>query len=167
MRATLAVVAERGYAAATVHGIVRRAGSSKPTVYRRWRSKPHLVAAAVRHALAAANPTVPATGDALRDVTTVVRNVIRTLVRTPLARVVGAVLGVVDAEPELAAALLRVEGERRRVLRGAVARVRAAVDADLDVDLLLGAIYFRTLIRRRRVTPAFAAALTRRLYRAH
>jgi AcrR family transcriptional regulator len=163
MRATLAVVAERGYHDATLHEIVARAGSSKPTVYRRWPSKPRLVADAVRDALAAANPSLPAGDDPRRDLAAVVRNVIHALATTPLARVLAAVLGVAEREPALAAALLDVERERRRLLRRAVARVGAR-DPDLDVDVILGALYFRVLMRRRRVPPRFATELVRRLY---
>jgi hypothetical protein len=78
--------------------------------------------------------------------------------------VLAAVLGVAETEPELAAALLDVERERRRLLRAAVARVGAASDPDLDVDLILGALYFRILMRRSHVPTSFAATLTRRLY---
>ena len=174
MRATLEVVAARGYHAATLHEIVARAGSSKPTVYRRWRSKPRLVADAIRYALAAANPVLPDTGAPLRDLRLVIRNVIRALATTPLARVLAAVLGVAETEPELAAALLDVERERRRLLRAAVVRVVAALapdfdaarDPDLDVDLILGALYFRVLMRRMRPRASFADDLTSRLYRA-
>jgi len=166
MRATLAVVAARGYHAATLEEIVTRAGSSKPTVYRRWPSKPRLVADAVRFALATANPVVPAGGRPLADLRAVVGNVIRLLATTPLARVLAAVLGVAESEPELAAALGDVERERRRVLRAVVTRVGGGRDADLDVDLLLGALYFRVLMRRMPVDMRFAGALARRLYPA-
>ncbi len=164
MRATLEVVARRGYHTATLHEIVARAGSSKPTVYRRWPSKPHLVAEAVRFALATANPTLPAGGRPLHDLRRVVQNVIDLLAATPLARALAAIVGVVESEPELAAALGEVERDRRRLLRAAVARVGAAGAADLDVDLILGALYFRVLMRRMSIGPGFAAALLRRLY---
>jgi AcrR family transcriptional regulator len=163
MRATLAVVAARGYHAATLEEIVARAGSSKPTVYRRWPSKPRLVADAVRFALAAANPSAPATGRPLADVRAVVGNVIHALRTTPLARVLAALVGAAADEPALAEALVEVERERRRVLRAVVERAGAR-DADLDVDLVLGALYFRVLMRRMPVDARLVARLTRRLY---
>jgi len=163
MRATLAVVATRGYHAATLEEIVARAGSSKPTVYRRWPSKPRLVADAVRFALATANPSVPASGRPLADVRAVVGNVIHALRTTPLARVLAALVGAAADEPALAEALVEVERERRRVLRAVVVRAGAR-DPDLDVDLVLGALYFRVLMRRMPVDARLAARLTRRLY---
>jgi len=168
MRATLDVVAARGYHAATVGEIVARARSSKPTVYRRWPSKPRLVADAVRFALDTANPSIPTSGLPLADLRAVVGNVIHALRTTPLARVLGALLGAAADHPALAAALAEVERERRRVLRAVVVRAgghhAADRDVDLDVDLILGALYFRVLMRRMDVDARLAARLAKRLY---
>jgi hypothetical protein len=71
--------------------------------------------------------------------------------------------GAAADEPALAEALVEVERERRRVLRAVVARAGAR-DADLDVDLVLGALYFRVLMRRMPVDARLAARVTQRLY---
>lgn len=156
--ATLRGLATTGYHALSVDAIVRDAGSSKPTVYRRWPTKAALVAAAIEHGLARANPAPPATADARADVRAILGHLIAALTRTPLGGAIRNLIGAADDEPALAAALAAVERARRPVLRGAVARATRA-DPDLIVDALLGAIYYRVLIRRSRPAPSFAGQL--------
>ena len=47
LRATVELLGETGYAGLLVYAIARRAGTSKPAIYRRWPSKAHLVHEAV------------------------------------------------------------------------------------------------------------------------
>ena len=47
LRSTVELLAETGYADLSVDAIARRAGTSKPAIYRRWPSKAHLVHEAV------------------------------------------------------------------------------------------------------------------------
>jgi prophage DNA circulation protein len=77
----------------------------------------------------------------------------RSLERTPL----GAVLRALVAEERddvLSRVLADVEGARRRLLRTVLetARDRGEIgrdrDLELDIDILLGAAYVRTLVRR-------------------
>lgn len=49
--ATLAEMRAIGYSAITFDGVARRAGIGRMSLYRRWETKPQLVAAALRHAL--------------------------------------------------------------------------------------------------------------------
>ena len=166
LRATLAVLAERGYHATTLDEIAARAGSSKPTIYRRWAGKPQVIAEAIRHALASANPEIPHTGDPRADVRSVLHNVIAALTDTPLGSAVRSLLDVAATEPELASCLADVERDRRAVLRAVLKRARpstAAHDLELEIDLLLGAIYFRFLVRRTPIPRQLADALVARL----
>nr|WP_198429177.1 TetR/AcrR family transcriptional regulator [Nocardia bovistercoris] len=48
MRAVLALLAERGYEGVTFEEVARRAGASKATLYRRWKTKRDMVIAALR-----------------------------------------------------------------------------------------------------------------------
>ena len=43
LRATVELLGKSGYADLSVDAIARRAGTSKPAIYRRWPSKAHLV----------------------------------------------------------------------------------------------------------------------------
>lgn len=69
-RAILAAVLEdldeRGYLGVTFEGVARRAGTSKPVVYRRHNSRASLVLAALTHRLEDV-PVVPTVGDLRTD----------------------------------------------------------------------------------------------------
>lgn len=65
LEATLAVLEESGYVRLTLEEIARRADTTKPAIYRRWPSRPHLVLAALASRLGAACP--PDTGCTLCD----------------------------------------------------------------------------------------------------
>lgn len=158
-----------GLARYGVHGlrtddVAAAAGTSKQALYRRWPDKPTMIAAAVRHSLATGNPAPPDTGDLARDLETVLGNTIRRLVETPLAGAIAALVAERD-DADLAATLSAVLEERRglmeAVFAAAQARGEIAPDRDtaFDIDALLGAIYFRLLIRRLPVRPADAGAI--------
>jgi AcrR family transcriptional regulator len=162
LRATLDLVATRGYHETSLDEVVAVAESSKPTIYRRWRSKAQLVADAVRFALEAANPKPPDSADPVEDVRIVLRNLIRALTRTALGGAVRALVGVAESEPELSECLRAVEAERRGVLYAALAAASPHLtprQVDLEVDRLLGTIYFRLLIRRVPITDRLADEL--------
>lgn len=58
LRAVVERIVEQGPAAVTVDNVARRAETSKTAVYRRWRTREHLLAEAVGSALNLAPPTV-------------------------------------------------------------------------------------------------------------
>lgn len=157
----LDLIAERGVHGFRTQDVAERAGTSKQALYRRWSTKSQLVAAAVGNALATANPQPPDTGTLRGDLTELLSNTIRTLANTPMGDVIRTL--VADAQnEELITCLGGVERERRslmvHVLKRAQVRgeIAADRDADMDVDALLGIIYFRYLIRRIPITPALA-----------
>jgi AcrR family transcriptional regulator len=162
--ATLALVAERGYRDLRLDDVAARVGTSKQALYRRFPSKPELIADAVRAFSISTQSNPPRTGSLRRDLIAVLGGAMRNLERTPL----GAVLRALVAEERddvLARVLAEVEGARRRLLRtvletardrGEIARDR---DLELDIDLLLGAAYVRTLVRR----AAFERTLAERI----
>ncbi|MCU0626606.1 MAG: TetR/AcrR family transcriptional regulator [Gemmatimonadaceae bacterium] len=166
--AALAVLAERGYRAMTLDDVAARARASKPTMYRRWPTKVAIVAAAILHGLDRANPLAAHVRPASRDdapaarLLRIVENVRSALVSTPLGGAIRAVISEVAHEPILADALRVVERSRRPILAGAVRALQEAGafdarrDPDTVVDLLLGAIYFRVLVRQERPGPPFS-----------
>src|SRR4051794_34673608 len=56
LAATLSILLERGYAALTIEGVAAAAGVGRPTIYRRWSSKPALAVAALVHSSQLALP---------------------------------------------------------------------------------------------------------------
>jgi AcrR family transcriptional regulator len=104
LRATFGLLGETGYADLTVDAIARRAGTSKPAIYRRWPGKAHVVHEAVFPV--GAETELPDTGSLTGDVREMVRRTVGVLT-TPAAR--AALPGLVAemaADRTLHAALL-------------------------------------------------------------
>jgi AcrR family transcriptional regulator len=77
LRATVELLGETGYAELSVDAIARRAGTSKPAIYRRWPSKAHLVHEAVFPLSDATE--VPDTGSLTGDVREMVHRTVAVL----------------------------------------------------------------------------------------
>ena len=74
LRATVELLGKSGYADLSVDAIARRAGTSKPAIYRRWPSKAHLVHEAVVPDRSEATE-LPDTGSLAGDVREMVRRI--------------------------------------------------------------------------------------------
>lgn len=154
-RAAIELLAERGYAGATMDAIAARAGVGKPALYRRWGDRPTLLAAAFEAALAAANPTVPAIADVAAALRKVIRNLVRVVDGTPFGAALVAVVAELGREPALAQAAARVDARRRQLVEAVLVRARTegrlrdGWTVELAADALLGAVYFRAWVRRR------------------
>lgn len=163
LEATLALTAQNGYQGLRIEDVAARCATSKQALYRRWPTKPDLVAAALEAALEGVNPEPPE--GAFRDaLVAALTNVARLVAQTPFGGAVAAVLGVHN-EPALAESVGVASERRRGLLRALFARARerseypAGRDVELDIDALLGALYFRALFRRRAIDADFVAAL--------
>jgi len=104
LRSTVDLLGETGYAQLSVDAIARRAGTSKPAIYRRWPSKAHLVHEAVFPIDSATE--LPDTGSLAGDVCEMVRRTVAVLT-TPAARAaLPGLVGEMAADLTLHAALL-------------------------------------------------------------
>ncbi|GFG52543.1 TetR family transcriptional regulator [Mycolicibacterium agri] len=83
LRSTVELLSKSGYADLSVDAIAKRAGTSKPAIYRRWRSKAHLVHEAVFPISEATD--LPDTGSLAGDVREMIRRTAGVLT-TPAAR---------------------------------------------------------------------------------
>jgi AcrR family transcriptional regulator len=72
--ATLAELAETGYADLSVERVAKRARTSKAAIYRRWPARADLVAAAIRQASDHDQHMTPDTGDVRTDLFAVLRS---------------------------------------------------------------------------------------------
>jgi AcrR family transcriptional regulator len=164
--AALELVGEDGYAGCSMERIAQRAGVQKPAVYRRWCNKSELVAEAV-HTVAI--PIVdPDTGVLEDDLIALLREMV-TMTRTPQGRVALRLIAEQAAHPELVEAIRASIIARRRkvfarVLRRAVERgeIRADLDIDVVVQMLLGPVLIRLLVKHEEV-PASVPATTVKL----
>lgn len=105
LAAAAELIGETSYTELSVDAIARRAGTSKPAIYRRWPSKAHLVHEA---AFPMGEKTaIPSTGSLAGDLREMVRRV-ATLLATPAARAaLPGLIGEMAADPSLHTALLR------------------------------------------------------------
>jgi AcrR family transcriptional regulator len=109
LRSTVELLGETGYAELSVDAIARRAGTSKPAIYRRWPSKAHLVHEAVFPLSEATE--LPDTGSLADDVREMVRRTVAVLT-TPAARAaLPGLVGEMAADLTLHAALLERFGD--------------------------------------------------------
>ncbi|MDQ0813096.1 AcrR family transcriptional regulator [Streptomyces sp. B3I7] len=157
-----------GYARMSIEGIARRAGVGKTAVYRRWRSKLHLVLDLVS-ALAVQGMPAPDTGSLEADLRLLYEVTSRAL-RHPVA---GQILPDLQAEaarnPEIAEALQKAlrEGQQsvtRGIVAAATARgeIRASADEGLALDLISGPLYWRAVVAREPKLPkGYLAGLAR------
>ncbi|MET9959148.1 TetR/AcrR family transcriptional regulator [Streptomyces sp. NPDC006326] len=156
-----------GFARMSIEGIARRAGVGKTAVYRRWKSKLHLVLDLVG-AFAAEGLPVPATGTLYGDVRALLE-VMSHVLRHPVASAVIPDLLVEAARnPEIADAVrgALLDGERRMaegIVSEAVARgeLPCGVDAGRALDLAIGPLYWRQVVVRDEVPAAHLDDLAR------
>jgi AcrR family transcriptional regulator len=167
LTATVELLGETGYAALSVDAIARRAGTSKPAIYRRWPSKAHLVHEAVFPISDATE--LPDTGSLAGDVHEMMRRTLAVLT-TPAARAaLPGLVGEMASDLTLHAALLeRFGGVLSRGLTerltDAVARgeVRAEVTAADLAEAIAGISLLALLTRGAALDDAWlerAAAL--------
>jgi AcrR family transcriptional regulator len=149
--ATLSVLDESGYAGLTLEEVARRAGTTKPAIYRRWPNRQRLVLAALRTRLAAAR--APDTGCTLCDVAECLVLFLDAFRSMP-PDVLGPLFADCAHDPALQDEFMTTLVDPTRAAVGETldrARdqgdLRDDVDRDLIVDLLGSLVHYRMLFR--------------------
>jgi AcrR family transcriptional regulator len=136
---------ESGYAKLTMERVADRAGTSRAVIYRRWRNRPELVIAAVRHHQPVLSGTIPDTGTLRGDVLAVLRRASGRITESGAGTVIGMLSDLLSDDEgarELITRLTRGGGEvMTDVLNRAAARGEIRDDispriARLPTDLL-------------------------------
>ena len=160
LRATVELLGKSGYADLSVDAIARRAGTSKPAIYRRWPSKAHLVHEAAFPINEATE--LPDTGSLAGDVREMVRRSADVLT-TPAARAaLPGIVAEVATDPTLHAKLLERFGD---ILASGLtdrlddARARGEVRPDVRaadvVEAIAGITLMALLTRNEALTDAW------------
>jgi AcrR family transcriptional regulator len=140
----------RGLAAVSVGAVAARAGVSKATIYRRWRTKELLALDALFHAWAAAHRPARVTGQLQADLFAVLRPWVQILRKRPYGPLIAALIAEAQTDAGFAEEYrMRFLGPRREQARAIFGRAiergetAAGTDVDLALDLLYGPIYHR------------------------
>ena len=158
--ATLAELAERGYAALSLERIARRAGVNPTSLYRRWGNRERLVLEAMLEQVAA-NVSVPDTGSLREDLLELARTAATNSARPEVAAMARAVAAQAPHDTELAAATeafwaqrLALDGAivERAIARGEVA---PTTDPTQVIEAVIGPIHLRLLLTRQPIDNAF------------
>lgn len=160
------LLAEDGYGRLSFETVARRAGVTRPTIYRRWSSKAQLVHEAVFPSPGGAG-FIPDTGDFAADVRRMVADTVASYTRPEARAALPGLFTDLNDRPELRATVIdglenRVRDRFRALVTAAVRRgaVRPDVDADVLFDALMGAVFTRA-VAHRDVPADFVDALTR------
>jgi AcrR family transcriptional regulator len=150
--ATLAILTEKGYAGLTIEGVASSAGVGRPTIYRRWPSKPALVVAALVQSARIAVPVVD-TGSLRRDLIAMQRRQVELMNSPDSRRVTAGLVADLAADPELAETYVSQYLAPRRatvwqVLQRGIDRGELKADADFAFinDLLVGPLFMRAVV---------------------
>jgi AcrR family transcriptional regulator len=152
LEATLEIMQEQGYRGVTIEGVAARAGVGRPTIYRRWPSKPAIVVAAL---VQSTQLTIPVrnTGSLRRDLIAVQRHQVELMNAPEARRVTAGLIADLADDPELAETYMTQYLAPRRatvwqVLQRGVDR--GELDADVDFafiyDLLVGPLFMRAVV---------------------
>jgi AcrR family transcriptional regulator len=149
--AALELLAEGGYAGLTMEAVAARAGVGKATLYRRWASKEQLVVDALA---SLTEPPERVARAGVRDQLVGLLEAVRRKQGSRAGQIFPRLVGEAMDNPELMTAYrTRVLEPRRqrfeRALQEGVEQglVRPDVDLDHAVDLIVGPMVYRNLIR--------------------
>lgn len=127
---------ESGYAGFTIEAVARRAGASKPTIYRWWKGKAALIMEIYERERETAL-TVSDRGSLERELTIRMRNLWRLWQTTPLGHALRSILAEAQIDPAALAQLREEFLPKRRasthtLFARAIARGEISADADIE-----------------------------------
>jgi len=164
LRAALAILLEDGYRGLSIEGVAARAGVGRPTIYRRWPSKPALVVAALVRSARLAIRVVD-TGSLRGDLIAVQRHQVELMNAPENRRVTAGLVADLAADPELSQTYVNDYLVPRRaavlqVLRRGVERGELNPDMDFAFayDLLIGPLFMRSVVWGQPLSPRAAEA---------
>ena len=170
LAAALELMAERGVPDLHVDDVAARAGVGKAAIYRRYRSKDDLVAAAVAALLS--EITVPDTGSTHADLLALMRDAVEVYTGSVAAGAMPSLVEAMSRNPELADAVRdRFLAGRRAALRQVLDRgiergdLRLDLDVELALDVLAGPLFYRLLITGGPIDEQLAAGVVELIMR--
>jgi len=167
--AALALACEGGAQFATVERIAARSGVAKTTIYRRW---PNAASIVMEAFLAEIRPKIAYRHKgSLEETFAASIHQLVALLKGPRGDLLRQLLGASQGDPKLQQAFLENWiGPRRSEAMTLIAQARAAgeVAADMDADVLLdalhGAVYYRLMVPYEALSPGYARRMVRQVF---
>jgi AcrR family transcriptional regulator len=169
LNAAAELIHERPYSDVCIEAIAARAGVGKQTIYRWWNSKAAVLMEACAAVVAREVP-LPDKGtfiEDLRDYLTHICAFFETQLSKPA---IAGLLAEAQCDAELANAFQeRLLRQRRTVLRTILERgiergeLRAGLDLDVIMDMIHGALWYRTLLLKAPLDDAFIESVLRQV----
>jgi AcrR family transcriptional regulator len=163
VRAALEVLADRGLPGFSIEAVAQRAGASKATVYRHWRSPGALLVDTMDLSF---RPFPPAATGALRtDLIELVSRLQELLVDQHFPRLMAAFMDAAERDPALKDLHVELTERRRDLIRHVLVEARQrgeippGADIELAVDLLAGPAFYRRFVAHRAFTHDYASAV--------
>ena len=160
LEATRALLIDVGYPRLSFENIAQRAGVTRPTIYRRWPSKMHLVHEAVFPALQPA--LAPDTGHIESDLRQLIHRMFVSYSRPEARAALPGLLADLHDDPALRHSVIdRLEDQARAQFKEVVSRAQRRgelatdLDADLVLDTITGALFHR-VVARQQLSKKFA-----------
>ncbi|SDC62935.1 TetR/AcrR family transcriptional regulator [Rhodococcus tukisamuensis] len=159
LEATRQLLVEKGYAGTSIDAIATRAGVGRPTIYRRWPSKAHIVNEAVYPVLdteqgADIDTELGNEGSMGDQVRALVQGAVRLFAAPATRAAAPGLMSELRSDGALRDVLLvrqlagvRAELERRLVSASARGEIRDGIDVDVLLDILGGAAIFAMSVR--------------------
>jgi AcrR family transcriptional regulator len=164
LAAALELIAEGGVPNLRMDHVAARAGVGKAAIYRRYRSKDELVAAAV--AAMVSEIAVPDTGSTRGDLLALMRDAVKVYAGPVAARAMPSLVEAMSRDAGLATAVRGgfLAGRRsalQAVLERAVDRgdLRPEIDVALALDVLAGPLFYRLLVTGGPIDEQLAAGV--------
>jgi AcrR family transcriptional regulator len=166
LNSTRALFQKGGYAAVTMEAISERSGVAKTTIYRWWPNRPSLVVDLLME-MAGMSVPVPSGPDPLKAV----RNEMRGIAAVSddlIGRLLTSLVGEAQRDPAIRSALLnglfhpRSAATAKKIREAQTAGLlRKDLAPPVIVDLLVGPLFYRMLVRHQPLDDAFAAQVFR------
>ncbi len=152
LAATIEVVAERGFAGATIEAIAQRAGVARSTIYRNWPTRVELLLEAVGTEIGQVAAFV--TGDLRGDLVALLSHLAELLTSEQMGSVAAALILESRHDQDLEELRTRFVAQRHQaledVMREAISHglLPAGTDERQAVDDLSAGVFFRALVLR-------------------
>jgi AcrR family transcriptional regulator len=169
LNAAAELILERPYADVCIEAIAARAGVGKQTIYRWWTSKAAVLMEACAAVVAREVP-LPDTGSFIGDVRDYLQHICAFFENQLSRPAIAGLLAEAQCNAELARAFQdQLLMQRRTVLRTILERgvsrgeLRGGVDLEVLMDMIHGALWYRTLLLRAPLDEAFIESIIAQL----